>query len=139
MKRTSKRPTVTQTISSRNALFFGFGMALASFTILWSAANLPAALLAFAGLVFYVIIYTLLLKRRTWLNIVIGGAAGAFPPLVGWAAVTGNLSLLAWYLFAIVFVWTPVHFWALALLLKEDYAEVGVPICLLYTSDAADE
>jgi len=135
MKRTSKRPTVTQTISSRNALFFGFGMALASFTILWSAANLPAALLAFAGLVFYVIIYTLLLKRRTWLNIVIGGAAGAFPPLVGWAAVTGNLSLLAWYLFAIVFVWTPVHFWALALLLKEDYAEVGVPMLPVVKGD----
>ena len=128
MKRTSKRPTVTQTISSRNALFFGFGMALVSFVILWSAANLPAALLALAGLVFYVIVYTLLLKRRTWHNIVIGGAAGAFPPLVGWAAVTGNLSLLAWYLFAIVFVWTPVHFWALALLLKDDYAEVGVPM-----------
>ncbi len=135
MKRTAKRPTVTQTISSRNALFFGFGMALASFIILWSAANLPAALLALAGLVFYVIIYTLLLKRRTWQNIVIGGAAGAFPPLVGWAAVTGNLSLLAWYLFAIVFVWTPVHFWALALLLKDEYAEVGVPMLPVVKGD----
>lgn len=135
MKRTAKRPTVTQTISSRNALLFGFGLALGSFIILWSAANLPAALLALAGLVFYVIIYTLLLKRRTWQNIVIGGAAGAFPPLVGWAAVTGNLSLLAWYLFAIVFVWTPVHFWALALLLKEDYAEVGIPMLPVVKGD----
>jgi heme o synthase len=135
MKRTAKRPTVTQTISSRNALLFGFALAFGSFIILWSAANLPAALLALAGLVFYVIIYTLLLKRRTWQNIVIGGAAGAFPPLVGWAAVTGNLSLLAWYLFAIVFVWTPVHFWALALLLKEDYAEVGVPMLPVVKGD----
>jgi protoheme IX farnesyltransferase len=85
-------------------------------------------MLAFAGLVFYVIVYTLLLKRRTWHNIVIGGAAGAFPPLVGWAAVTGELAPLAWYLFAIIFVWTPAHFWALALLIKDDYAKAGVPM-----------
>ena len=74
------------------------------------------------------IVYTLLLKRRTWHNIVIGGAAGAFPPLVGWAAVTGELNTLAWFLFAIIFVWTPVHFWSLALLLKEDYRAAGVPM-----------
>src|SRR5204862_1626323 len=84
--------------------------------------------LALAGLAFYVVIYTLLLKRRTWYNIVIGGAAGAFPPLVGWAAVTGNLTPLAWCLFAIIFLWTPVHFWALALMIKEDYARAGVPM-----------
>jgi heme o synthase len=75
-----------------------------------------------------VIIYTMLLKRRTWYNIVIGGAAGAFPPLVGWAAVTGDLSMLAWCLFAIIFLWTPVHFWALAIMIKDDYAKAGVPM-----------
>lgn len=128
MKRTSTRPTVTQRIPSTRALAFGFTLAFASFVLLWAAANLLTAVLAFAGLVFYVVIYTLVLKRRTWQNIVIGGAAGAFPPLVGWASVTGDLSPLAWYLFAIIFLWTPVHFWALALLLKEDYAEAGVPM-----------
>jgi protoheme IX farnesyltransferase len=85
-------------------------------------------MLSLAGLVFYVIVYTLLLKRRTWQNIVIGGAAGCFPPLVGWAAVTNQLSPLALVLFAIVFMWTPVHFWALALLIKDDYARAGVPM-----------
>jgi protoheme IX farnesyltransferase len=128
MKRTSTRPTVTQKITSHNALLFGLGMAAASFLILWLAANLLCAVLSLAGLVFYVIVYTLMLKRRTWHNIVIGGAAGAFPPLVGWAAVTNDLSLLAWYLFAIIFVWTPVHFWALAILIKDDYASAGVPM-----------
>lgn len=128
MKRTAKRPTVTQDIPSGNALFFALGLAVGSFALLWWAANLLAAMLALAGLVFYVIVYTMLLKRRTWHNIVIGGAAGAFPPLVGWAAVTNDLSFLAWCLFAIIFVWTPVHFWALALLMKDDYARAGVPM-----------
>ena len=128
MKRTSRRPTVTQQISSDSALRFGFAQALGSFALLWWAANLLSAMLALAGLVFYVIVYTILLKRRTWQNIVIGGAAGSFPPLGGWAAVTGNLSPLAWTLFAIVFLWTPVHFWALALLIKDDYARAGVPM-----------
>lgn len=128
MKRTSERPTVTQKISSRNALYFAFGLAVLSFSMFWTFANLLSAVLGFAGLVFYVLVYTLILKRRTWHNIVIGGAAGAFPPLVGWAAVTNELSPLAWYLFAIIFVWTPVHFWALALLLKDDYTEAGIPM-----------
>jgi protoheme IX farnesyltransferase len=128
MKRTAKRPTVTQDIPSSNALLFALGLAVGSFVLLWWTANLLAAMLALAGLVFYVIIYTMLLKRRTWHNIVIGGAAGAFPPLVGWAAVTNDLSPLAWCLFALIFVWTPVHFWALALLMKEDYARAGVPM-----------
>lgn len=128
MKRTAKRPTVTQRIPSGDALLFGFATALLSFVILWAAANLLTAMLSLGGLVFYIIVYTLLLKRRTWHNIVIGGAAGAFPPLVGWASVTGSLSPLAWFLFAIVFLWTPAHFWALALLIKEDYAEAGVPM-----------
>lgn len=128
MKRTSKRPTVTQQISSTNALLFGLGLEAGSFIILWSAANLLSAMLALAGLAFYVVVYTLILKRRTWHNIVIGGAAGSFPPLVGWAAVTNQVSPLAWYLFAIIFVWTPVHFWALALMIKDDYARAGVPM-----------
>lgn len=128
MGRTAKRPIVTNSIPPQNALMFGFGLALGSFALLWASANLLAAMLAFAGLTFYVIVYTLVLKRRTWQNIVIGGAAGAFPPLVGWAAVTNDLSPLAWSLFAIVFFWTPVHFWALALMIKDDYARAGVPM-----------
>lgn len=128
MKRTSKRPTVTNAIPARNGLLFGMGLGAASFLTLWLGANLLTAVLALAGLVFYVIVYTLVLKRRTWHNIVIGGAAGAFPPLVGWAAVTNQLNPLAWYLFAIIFVWTPVHFWALALMIKDDYAAAGVPM-----------
>jgi protoheme IX farnesyltransferase len=128
MKRTATRPTVTQSISSPNALRFAFALALIAFGLLWSVANLLSAVLALAGLVFYVVVYTMLLKRSTWTNIVIGGAAGAFPPLVGWAAVTNDLPPLALYLFAIIFVWTPVHFWALALLLKDDYAAAGVPM-----------
>ena len=137
MKRTSTRPTVTQSIPSTHALWFALILAGGSFGLLWFAANLLSAMLALAGLVFYVIIYTMLLKRRTWHNIVIGGAAGAFPPLVGWAAVTGNLSPLAWFLFAIIFVWTPVHFWALALLIKDDYASVGVPMLPVVRGDRA--
>jgi heme o synthase len=128
MGRTEKRPTVTQTIPARSALLFALTMMVGSFVLLWTAANLLSAMLALAGLAFYVIVYTLLLKRRTWTNIVIGGAAGAFPPLVGWAAVTGDLSPLAWCLFGIIFLWTPVHFWALALLIKDDYARAGVPM-----------
>ncbi len=128
MTRTAKRPTVTQKIPSRHALVFGFVLAMISFVLLSWQANLLCAALSLAGMVFYIIVYTLMLKRRTWQNIVIGGAAGAFPPLVGWAAVTNDLSVLAWFLFAIIFVWTPVHFWALALLIKDDYASAGVPM-----------
>lgn len=128
MKRTSKRPTVTQKIPAVNAMLFGFGLMIGSFAILWSAANLLSALMALCGFSFYVVVYTLLLKRRTWHNIVIGGAAGSFPPLVGWAAVTNDLGVMAWILFGIVFLWTPVHFWALAILIKDDYAKAGVPM-----------
>jgi protoheme IX farnesyltransferase len=128
MKRTATRPTVTQAISSKHALAFAFTLAFGSFAILWHETNLLAAVMALCGLVFYVIVYTMLLKRRTWHNIVIGGAAGAFPPLVGWAAVTNDLPPLALYLFAIIFVWTPVHFWALALMLKDEYAAAGIPM-----------
>ncbi len=128
MKRTASRPTVTQKIPSGHALYFAFSLALMSFALLWGAANLLTAMLALAGLAFYVVVYTLMLKRRTWHNIVIGGAAGAFPPLVGWAAFTNELTPLAWMLFAIIFVWTPVHFWALALMIKDDYAKANVPM-----------
>jgi protoheme IX farnesyltransferase len=137
MRRTSKRPTVTHDISPRNALIFGVALAVGSTVILTLAANALAAILALCGLLFYVIVYTLMLKRRTWHNIVIGGAAGAFPPLVGWAAVTGELSPLAWYLFAIIFLWTPVHFWALALLIKDDYASAGVPMAPVVLGEKA--
>jgi protoheme IX farnesyltransferase len=137
MKRTTKRPTVTHSISPRNAMLFALTLEFASFGILWWSANLLCASLALGGLLFYVFIYTMLLKRRTWHNIVIGGAAGAFPPLVGWAAVTGDLSVLAWYLFGIIFLWTPVHFWALALLIKEDYAEAGIPMLPVVKGDKA--
>jgi protoheme IX farnesyltransferase len=135
MERTAGRPTVTERIPAQRALAFAFALGLAGFALLWSAANLLAAVLAFAGLVFYVIVYTLALKRRTWQNIVIGGAAGAFPPLVGWSAVTGELHLLAWYLFAIVFFWTPVHFWALALIMKDEYALAGIPMLPVVRGD----
>jgi protoheme IX farnesyltransferase len=128
MTRTAGRPTVTSVVPPRAALQFALLLTVGSFALLWGAANLLTAMLALAGLACYVLIYTLLLKRRTWTNIVIGGAAGAFPPLVGWAAVTGDLSPLAWCLFGIVFLWTPVHFWALAIMLKEEYARAGVPM-----------
>ncbi|HEX7000593.1 MAG TPA: heme o synthase [Trueperaceae bacterium] len=128
MKRTAKRPTVTHVVSTRNALVFAVALTVLSFLVIWLTTNVTAALLSWAGIAFYVLVYTMWLKRSTWQNIVIGGAAGSIPPLVGWAAVTGNLSLLAWVLFAVVFVWTPVHFWALALMVKDQYASVGVPM-----------
>jgi protoheme IX farnesyltransferase len=128
MERTATRPTVTHKIPPRDALKFAFVLATGSFVMLWAVANLLAALMALSGLVVYIVVYTMLLKRRTWSNIVIGGAAGAFPPLVGYAAVTGELTALAWSLFAIIFLWTPVHFWALAILIKDDYAKAGVPM-----------
>jgi len=128
MKRTAQRPIVTDRISTRDASIFATALMVCSSLLLWWGANLTTALLAMAGLGWYVLIYTLYMKRRFWSNIVIGGAAGAFPPLVGWAAVAGELSLFAWYLFLIIFFWTPVHFWALALMIKDDYAAVGIPM-----------
>ena len=101
---------------------------IASFGLLWYGANLLAACLAALGFVWYTVVYTIWLKRRSPQNIVIGGAAGAIPPLVGWAAVTGSVAPAALYLFAIVFYWTPPHFWALSLLMKDEYARVGVPM-----------
>ena len=128
MKRTAGRPTSSGLIGTREAMTFGLALAVGSFALLWWAGNLLTALLSLAGLLTYVFVYTRWLKRATWHNIVIGGAAGCFPPLVGWAAVAGDLNLFAWFLFAIVFFWTPVHFWALALMIKDDYREVGVPM-----------
>ncbi|ADV66619.1 heme o synthase [Deinococcus maricopensis] len=128
MARTASRPTTSGKISPRNALLFGTALMVIAFALLWAFATPLAAWMSFAGFLTYVVVYTLWLKRTTWHNIVIGGAAGCFPPLVGWAAVTGDLNLFAWYLFAIIFFWTPVHFWALALMIKDEYREVGVPM-----------
>ncbi len=110
------------------ALLFGLGLGGVAFVLFWRFVNPLAAELALGGLLFYVLVYTMWLKRATAQNIVIGGAAGAFPPLVGWAAMTGSLDLAALYLFAIVFYWTPPHFWALALIKERDYARAGVPM-----------
>jgi len=128
MLRTRSRPIPSGRIQTRDALLFAIALGSASFTLLAVFANLLAALLAMSGIIFYMGIYTHLLKRHTPQNIVIGGAAGAIPALVGWAAVTGELSLPAWLLFAVVFLWTPPHFWALALMIREDYAKVGIPM-----------
>ena len=128
MKRTDARPVVAGSVTPRRALVFGVGCGVVAAAVLALAANELAAVLALMGLAVYVGIYTVWLKRSTVHNIVIGGAAGAFPPLVGWAAVTGHLGLYPWLLFAVVFYWTPPHFWALALLLQNDYANAGVPM-----------
>ncbi|MEQ9258819.1 MAG: heme o synthase [Roseovarius sp.] len=128
MKRTRKRPIPAGVISGSEA--FGFGMALAGFSVvmLWLATNwVAAALLAFT-IFFYVVIYSMWLKRWTPQNIVIGGAAGAFPPMIGWAAVTGTVSLESALMFALIFMWTPPHFWALALFMRSDYDDAGVPM-----------
>jgi protoheme IX farnesyltransferase len=128
MKRTASRPIPAGRIAPRAALAFGLALVALSFALLSLTVNLLAASLSLAGFVGYVGVYTVWLKRRTPQNIVIGGAAGAVPPLVGWAAARGSLSWTAVYLFAIVFYWTPPHFWALSLLMKDDYARVGVPM-----------
>ena len=128
MTRTANRPVAAGRISPRAALVFGLALAVASFVELSLLVNVLAACLALSGFLGYVLVYTLWLKRSTPQNIVIGGAAGAVPPLVGWAAVTGGVDPIAVYLFAIVFFWTPPHFWALSLLMKDEYAKVGVPM-----------
>lgn len=128
MARTTERPVVAGRVTPTRALVFGIALGIASAVLLGLLVNWLAAGLAIVGLLVYVGVYTLWLKRNTPHNIVIGGAAGAVPPLVGWAAVTGTLSLEAWILFAIVFFWTPPHFWALALILKRDYSDARVPM-----------
>lgn len=128
MTRTRRRPIPTGRISPRAALVFGIGLGVAGFVVLWLSSNLLAASLSTAGLLFYVFVYTLLLKRTSAQNIVIGGAAGAVPALVGWAAVTGSLAVAPWVMFALVFFWTPAHFWALSLRYRGDYETAGVPM-----------
>lgn len=128
MRRTSNRPIPSGRIGATHALVYGLVISVASVLILGFGVNWPTAGYATLGLLLYVLLYTLWLKRTTTQNIVIGGAAGAVPPLVGWAAIEGSVGLGAVLLFAIVFYWTPPHFWALAVLLKTDYQEVGVPM-----------
>ncbi len=135
MARTCTRPVPSGRIQPLHAILFGIGLSAAGFGLLASATNLLAASLALAGGLFYVLIYTAWLKRSTRQNIVIGGAAGAFPPLVGWAAVTGSVSPLALALFAVVFFWTPPHFWSLALLLRRQYSAVQVPMLPVVAGD----
>ncbi len=127
-KRTEKRPVAAGRIEPGRALEFGLALSAFSFVLLASTVNVVTAALALAGNLFYVLVYTRWLKRSTPQNIVIGGAAGAVPPLVGWAAATGNLTLPALFLFLIVFFWTPPHFWALALLIRDNYAAANVPM-----------
>jgi protoheme IX farnesyltransferase len=128
MARTADRPVASGRISPAAAIAFGVLLGCASFTLLALTVNPLAAALSLSGLLGYVFVYTLWLKRSTPQNIVIGGAAGAVPPLVAWAAVTGGLDGMAFYLFAIVFFWTPPHFWALSLLMKDEYAKVNIPM-----------
>jgi heme o synthase len=128
MARTRTRPLVSGRIEPVHGLVFGIVLGLLAFVQLAATVNLLSAVLAMAGLLGYVFVYTMWLKPLTPQNIVIGGAAGAVPPLVGWAAATGGLTLDALYPFAIVFMWTPPHFWALSLLIKDDYARTGVPM-----------
>jgi len=137
MSRTRRRPLPARAISPGRALAFGVALGLAGLTWLWVTVNLLAAALAGAALLFYVFVYTMWLKRSSPQNIVIGGAAGAAPALVGWAAVTGRVGLSALSLFAIVFVWTPPHFWALALRYERDYAAAGVPMLPVVAGGAA--
>jgi protoheme IX farnesyltransferase len=128
MARTATRPVPSGRVAPWKALAYGIALAVLSFLVLSFAVNLLSACLALAGFLGYVFVYTAWLKRSTPQNIVIGGAAGAVPPLVGWAAVTGHVDPTALYLFAIVFYWTPPHFWALSLLMKDEYARVGIPM-----------
>src|SRR5436189_2803107 len=137
MARTCDRPLVTGRIEPSRGLAFGIALAVGSIALLAATVNLVAAALALSGLLGYVFVYTLWLKPRTPQNIVIGGAAGAVPPLVGWAAATGGLTWNALYAFAVVFLWTPPHFWALALLVKDDYARTGIPMLPVARGEAA--
>lgn len=128
MKRTAGRPIPAGKIDRESALHFGVALSVASVLIMGLMVNVISALLLATTILFYVVVYTILLKRRTPQNIVIGGAAGAFPPMVAWAAVTGDVSLGSIVLFSIIFMWTPPHFWALSLFACKDYAKAGVPM-----------
>ncbi len=128
MRRTQKRPLPDGRMDRQAALHFGVGLGAFSVLFMGFAVNAVAAAILTVSILFYVLVYTVWLKRRTPQNIVIGGAAGAFPPLIGWAAATGDIALLPVLLFLFVFLWTPPHFWALALFMKSDYAAAGVPM-----------
>jgi protoheme IX farnesyltransferase len=128
MNRTRRRPVPTGRIPAWHALTLGIVLNVVAFAVLWAGANLLAAVLALAGTLIYVFVYTIWLKRSTPQNIVIGGSAGAIPPLVGWAAATGTIDLTALALFGVVFFWTPPHFWALAQVMKADYARAHIPM-----------
>ena len=137
MKRTKNRPIPAGRMAPEDALEFGVTMAAASVVIMGIAVNFVAAALLALAILFYVFVYTMWLKRTTPQNIVIGGAAGAFPPMIGWAAVTGTVSLESFILFAIIFMWTPPHFWALSLYKSDDYAKAGVPMYPVVYGDHA--
>ncbi len=128
MGRTQRRSLPAGKVEPRNALIFGIGLGIGSFVVLSVFVNLLSAVLAVSAILFYIFVYTIGLKRTSAQNIVIGGAAGAVPVLVGWAAVTNNVSLTAFWLFAIIFYWTPPHFWALSLLIQKDYEKARVPM-----------
>ena len=128
MQRTSKRPLADGRLTAAEGLSYGLALCLVSYYVMAGFVNLLAAMLSLAGIFYYVFFYSVWLKKATVQNIVIGGGAGAIPPMVGWAAATGSLSLAAWILFAIIFMWTPPHFWALAIVRKNDYARAGVPM-----------
>jgi protoheme IX farnesyltransferase len=128
MRRTAKRPIPAGRITPEGALAFGVGLSFLSVLVMWMATNLLAAALLALSIAFYVFVYTVWLKRRTPQNIVIGGAAGAFPPMIGWAAATGSLSALPLLMFAMIFLWTPPHFWSLSLFASADYERAGVPM-----------
>ena len=128
MRRTAKRPLPAGRMDRQSALHFGVGLAFFSVLLMGLATNWAAALLLAASILFYVLVYTVWLKPRTAQNIVIGGAAGAFPPLIGWVAATGHFAALPLLLFAIIFLWTPPHFWALSLFVRSDYAAAGIPM-----------
>jgi len=128
MRRTANRPLPAGRMEPQTALHFGVGLAIFSVVLMDLAANHLAAAILAVSILFYVLVYTVWLKRRTAQNIVIGGAAGAFPPLIGWVAATGHISTLPVLLFAIIFLWTPPHFWALSLFVRSDYAAAGVPM-----------
>ena len=128
MLRTRERPLPSGRVQPSHAMIFGLVLGILSFSLLAVFINIFSALLALSGIGFYMLIYTHFLKRHSTQNIVIGGAAGSIPPLVGWVAVTGDLSWTPWLLFTLIFLWTPPHFWALALMIKDDYAQVNVPM-----------
>ncbi len=128
MRRTAKRPLPAGRMERQSALHFGVGLGAFSVLLMGLATNWLASALLAVSILFYVIVYTMWLKPRTAQNIVIGGAAGAFPPLIGWVAATGHLAALPWLLFAIIFLWTPPHFWALSLFVRSDYAAAGIPM-----------